>query len=366
MESPDLRSRCRMRRSVDWEHTNKEQMTFLEGKRTWVIAELSANHNGALENALELVRAAADAGADAVKIQTYTPETMTLDCEREEFLVRGGTLWDGRKLFDLYREAHLPWDWHGAIFDEAKRVGIPCFSTPFDATAVDFLEQFDPPVHKVASFELTDHPLLAKIASTGRPVILSTGMATAAEIREAVEVLRGGGCPEIVLLKCTSSYPAPAAEANLARIPDMAERFGVVAGLSDHTLGIEVPVAAVALGARVIEKHFCLSRDVPGPDSAFSLEPDEFREMVRAVRVVESAIGEATYERTAAEEKSLAFRRSLFFVRDMEAGETVGSDDVRVIRPGHGLPPKELRQVLGRKLSRAVSLGTPVAWDLLD
>ncbi len=354
-----------MPRSVDPENTSEQQMKFLEKNRTWVIAELSANHNGVLENALELVRMAADAGADAVKVQTYTPETMTLDCEREEFLVRGGTLWDGRKLFDLYREAHLPWDWHGAIFEEAKQAGIPCFSTPFDASAVDFLEQFDPPVHKVASFELIDHPLLAKIASTGRPVILSTGMATEAEIGEAVDVLRGGGCPEIVLLKCTSSYPAPADEANLSRIPDMAERFGVVAGLSDHTLGIEVPIAAVALGARVIEKHFCMSRDLPGPDSAFSLEPDEFREMVRAVRVVESAIGEPTYECTAAEEKSLAFRRSLFFVRDMEAGEVVGSDDVRVIRPGHGIPPKDLPQVLGRRVTRAVTRGAPVAHDLL-
>ena len=340
-------------------------MQFLSDNKTWIIAELSANHNGVRENALELVRMAANAGADAVKVQTYTPETMTLDCEREEFLVRGGTLWDGRKLFDLYREAHLPWDWHEAIFEEAKQAGIPCFSTPFDASAVDFLEQFDPPVHKVASFELIDHPLLAKIASTGRPVILSTGMATEEEIGEAVDVLRGGGCPEIVLLKCTSSYPAPPDEANLARIPDMMERFGVIAGLSDHTLGIEVPIAAVALGARVIEKHFCMSRDLPGPDSAFSLEPDEFREMVRAVRVVESAIGEPIYERTSAEEKSLAFRRSLFFVRDMEAGEVVGSDDVRVIRPGHGLPPKDLPQVLGRRVTRAVTRGAPVAHDLL-
>ena len=340
-------------------------MQFLSDNKTWIIAELSANHNGVRENALELVRMAANAGADAVKVQTYTPETMTLDCEREEFLVRGGTLWDGRKLFDLYREAHLPWDWHEAIFEEAKQAGIPCFSTPFDASAVDFLEQFDPPVHKVASFELIDHPLLAKIASTGRPVILSTGMATEEEIGEAVDVLRGGGCPEIVLLKCTSSYPAPPDEANLARIPDMMERFGVIAGLSDHTLGIEVPIAAVALGARVIEKHFCMSRDLPGPDSAFSLEPGEFREMVRAVRVVESAIGEPIYERTSAEEKSLAFRRSLFFVRDMEAGEVVCSDDVRVIRPGHGLPPKDLPQVLGRRVTRAVTRGAPVAHDLL-
>ncbi len=231
----------------------------------YIIAEISANHNGQLSNALEIVRLAAEAGADAVKIQTYTADTMTLDCESEPFIVRGGTLWDGRKLYDLYAEAHTPWDWHQAIFDEAKKHGLDCFSSPFDATAVDFLEQFDPPYHKIASFELTDHPLLEKIASTGRKVILSTGMASLEEIEESVEILKTGGCPEITLLKCTSSYPAPAEEANLSRIADMAGRFGVRAGLSDHTMGFLVPVAAVALGAQVIEKHFCRSRDEPGP-----------------------------------------------------------------------------------------------------
>ena len=275
----------------------------------YIIAEISANHNGELANALEIVRLAADAGADAVKIQTYTADTMTLDCDSEPFIVRGGTLWDGRKLYDLYAEAHTPWDWHQAIFDEAKKHGLDCFSTPFDSTAVDFLEQFNPPYHKVASFELTDHPLLEKIASTGRKVILSTGMATLEEIEESVAILREQGCPEITLLKCTSSYPAPAEEANLSRIADMATRFGVRAGLSDHTMGATVPIAAVALGARVIEKHFCRSRREPGPDSAFSMEPHEFREMVDAVRATEKAIGNNNYERTAAEEKSLSFRR---------------------------------------------------------
>lgn len=339
--------------------------SFLPEKGVWVIAELSANHNGSLEAALDLVRRAAEAGADAIKIQTYTADTMTLDCDRDEFKVGGGTLWDGRTLYELYEEAHTPWEWHDAIFAAAKDHGLACFSTPFDATAVDFLERFNPPCTKVASFELTDLPLLEKIGWTGRPVIASTGMATLAEIEEAVDTLRENGCPEVVLLKCTSSYPAPVEEANLARIPDMAERFGVVAGLSDHTMGATVPVAAVALGARVIEKHLCVSRDIPGPDSAFSLEPDEFAEMVRGVRAAALAVGEPTYDRTAAEEKSLAFRRSIFFTRDLDAGHVVTAEDVQVIRPAHGLPPKHLKEVIGKALVAAVTRGTPTSWDLL-
>jgi len=331
----------------------------------YIIAEISANHNGKLANALEIVRLAAEAGADAVKIQTYTADTMTLDCDNEPFIVRGGTLWDGRKLYDLYAEAHTPWDWHQAIFDEAKAHALDCFSTPFDATAVDFLEQFDPPYHKIASFELTDHPLLEKIASTGRKVILSTGMATLEEIEESVEILKSGGCPEITLLKCTSSYPAPAEEANLSRISDMAERFGVRAGLSDHTMGSTAPVVAVALGAQVIEKHFCRSRQEPGPDSVFSMEPDEFREMVSAVRVAEQAVGKSTYERTAAEAKSLSFRRSLFASTDIEEGEGFTSENVCVIRPSDGLEPKHYKSVLGKSAKEHISRGTPLSWDLI-
>ncbi len=339
---------------------------FLPDNGVWLIAEISANHNGSLEAALDLVRLAAEAGVDAVKIQTYTADTMTLDCDRAEFKVGGGTLWDGRTLYDLYQEAHTPWDWHEEIFAAAKEHGMACLSTPFDATAVDFLEQFDPPCHKVASFELTDLPLLEKIAATGRPVIASTGMGSLEEIEEAVTTLRANGCPEIVLLKCTSSYPASAEEANLVCIPDMAERFGVVTGLSDHTMGVAVPVAAVALGARVIEKHFCRSRDVPGPDSAFSLEPAEFAEMVTGARAAALAVGEATYERTAAEEKSLVFRRSIFFREDLEAGHLITDTDVQVIRPAHGLAPKYLGEVIGKKLKESVTRGTPASWEQFE
>ncbi|MDB4272750.1 pseudaminic acid synthase [Akkermansiaceae bacterium] len=333
--------------------------------RCYLIAEISANHNGQLDTALEIVRLAAESGADAVKIQTYTADTMTLDCDAEPFIVQGGTLWDGQKLYDLYAQAHTPWDWHQAIFDEAAAHGLECFSSPFDATAVDFLEQFNPAYHKVASFELTDHPLLQKIASTGRKVIMSTGMSTLEEIEESVQVLREGGCPEITLLKCTSSYPAPADEANLVRIADMAQRFGVRTGLSDHTMGATVPIAAVALGAQVIEKHFCRSRSEPGPDSAFSMEPHEFKAMAEAIRITEKAIGSADYSLTKAEEKSLRFRRSLFASRDIAAGEKFTPENVRVIRPGDGLAPKNLPSVLGKTASCDIPFGTPLSTDHL-
>jgi len=329
----------------------------------YVIAELSANHNGSLDTALELVRLAAEAGADAVKLQTYTADTLTIDCDNSYFRIAGGTLWDGATLHDLYRQAFTPWEWHGAIFAEAGRAGIDCFSTPFDDTAVDFLEQFNPPYTKIASFELNHLPLLRKIGSTGRPAILSTGMATYQEIAESVGVLRSAGCPRISLLKCTSSYPAPADEANLARIPHMAQEFGVTAGLSDHTMGIAVPVAAVALGARIIEKHLCRSRSEPGPDSAFSLEPEEFRQMVDAVRTAARAVGEVVYEPTQGELKSLVFRRSLFVTENVREGEPLTSASVRVIRPGHGLHPRHYEEVLGRKAARDLARGTPLAWD---
>lgn len=330
---------------------------------TYIIAEISANHNGSLDAALEMVRMAKECGADAVKIQTYTADTLTLDCDNEFFLIKGGTLWDGRTLYDLYQEAHTPWEWHEAIFAEAKAAGIDCFSTPFDETAVDFLEKFDPPYHKIASFELVHHPLLRKVARTGRPVILSTGMATLREIAAAVEVLRENGCTDLSLLKCTSSYPAPPEEANLARIRHMAQTFHCKAGLSDHTLGFAVPVAAVALGATIIEKHFCRSRNEPGPDSAFSLEPDEFRIMVDAVRVAEKAVGRITYERTEKERSGLAFRRSLFFARDLPAGHRISDGDVRIVRPGYGLPPEFLDAIRSRSLKIPVTRGTPVTWE---
>ena len=271
----------------------KAMITELATTHCYIIAEISANHNGSLDAALEMVAIAKEAGADAVKIQTYTADTLTLDCDNEYFRIGGGTLWDGTTLHELYKKAYTPWEWHTDIFAEAKRLEIDCFSTPFDESAVDFLEQFDPPFYKIASFELNHHPLLEKVAATGRPVIMSTGMATLADIEGSVAVLRANGCTDLTLLKCTSSYPAPASEANLARIPDMIKRFKVRVGLSDHTLGTTVPVVAVALGATVIEKHFCRSRKEPGPDSAFSLEPREFAEMVRAVRIAEQAIGVA-------------------------------------------------------------------------
>jgi pseudaminic acid synthase len=338
---------------------------FSKTGSTYIIAEISANHNGSLDAALNLVRVAKECGADAVKIQTYTADTLTLDCDNEYFRISGGTLWDGKTLHQLYQEAHTPWGWHDAIFAEARKISIDCFSTPFDDTAVDFLEQFDPPCHKIASFELVHDPLLRKIAATGRPVILSTGMATLEEIAHAVHTLKTGGCAEFALLKCTSSYPAPPSEANLARIPHMASAFDCVTGLSDHTMGIAVPVAAVALGAKIIEKHLCLSRGISGPDSAFSLEPDEFREMIEAVRIAESAIGKVTYEPTAKEKSGMAFRPSLFFVRDLPAGHAIQPEDIRIMRPGHGLPPRDIGFVLGRCLERSVTRGTPVTLDFL-
>ncbi|MCW8138884.1 MAG: pseudaminic acid synthase, partial [Planctomycetota bacterium] len=280
------------------------------GHPTFVVAELSANHHQRFDEAVELVRAAKAAGADAVKLQTYTADTMTIASERPEFRVRGGMLWDGRLLHDLYQEAYTPWEWQPKLKDLAEELGLECFSTPFDATAVEFLEAMNVPAHKVASFEVVDLPLLERIGRTGKPVIMSTGMATLAEIDEAVRTLRGAGCPALALLKCTSAYPAPPEAANLRTIPHLAAAFGVVAGLSDHTLGTAVPVAAVALGAYVIEKHFTLSRDVPGPDSAFSLEPPEFRQMVDAVRVAEQALGAVTYGPSQHERAGLAFRRS--------------------------------------------------------
>jgi pseudaminic acid synthase len=333
------------------------------GQPVYVVAELSANHSGSLDVARELVRAAHAAGADAVKLQTYTADTLTIRSDRSEFRIGGGTLWDGRTLYDLYQEAATPWEWHADLFAEARRLGIDCFSTPFDASAVDFLEQFNPPAHKIASFELVDLALLRKVAVTRRPVILSTGMATLEEITDAVAALREAGCRELALLKCTSSYPAPAEEANLRTIGHLASTFNCPVGLSDHTLGIACPVVAVSLGACLIEKHFTLSRKSPGPDSAFSLEPAEFAEMVRAVRMAEAMLGSVHYGLTPAEVKSRVFRRSLFAVADIAAGERFTEHNVRSIRPGHGLPPKNLPQILGKRAARAISRGEPLAWD---
>lgn len=333
---------------------------------TFIVAELSANHHQRLDEALKLVRAARDVGADAVKLQTYTADTMTIACDRPEFRVSGGMLWDGKLLHDLYQEASTPWEWQPELKAEAERLGMECFSTPFDASAVDFLERMDVRAYKVASFELVDVPLLQKIGQTRKPVIMSTGMATLVELEEAVSTLRSAGTTQLALLRCTSAYPAPAAEADLRTIPDLAAKFGVVVGLSDHTMGVALPVAAVALGARVIEKHFTLSRAVPGPDSAFSLEPHEFKQMVDAVRSVEQALGGVRYGPTAAEQAALKYRRSLFVVEDVRKGDRFDARNVRSIRPGHGLPPRELREVLRCRAARDLPRGTPLRREHLD
>jgi pseudaminic acid synthase len=344
------------------------------GKPVYVIAELSANHNRDFEKAALLVRAAKDAGADAVKLQTYTPQTITLDSDREEFRVSGGTLWDGRTLHDLYSEAYMPWDWQPALKRLAEDLKLDCFSSAFDSTAVDFLEKMGVPVHKVASFELVDIPLIQKMARTGKPLIMSTGMATAEEIDEALQAARAAGATQIALLKCTSAYPAPPEEMNLRTIPEMARRFGVPVGLSDHSMGIAVPVAAVALGACILEKHLTLSRSIPGPDSAFSLEPHEFKSMVDAVRTAEKALGvqfgevqfgEVQFCLSAKEQASRAHRRSLFVVEDVAQGEAFTAANVRSIRPGNGLHPRHLPEVLGKSAAHGIKRGTPLCWEFV-
>jgi N-acetylneuraminate synthase len=335
------------------------------GGPTYIIAELSANHGQNFEQAVRLVRAAKEAGADAVKLQTYTADTLTIRCDRREFQVGGGTLWDGRTLYDLYGEAYTPWEWQPKLKALADDLRLDLFSTPFDPTAVDFLQQMQVPAYKVASFELVDLPLIQKIARTGKPIIMSTGMATLAEIAEAVETARQAGAPELALLKCTSAYPAPPEEMNLRTIPHLAEAFHVPAGLSDHTLGIAVSVAAVALGACIVEKHFTLSRKEPGPDSAFSLEPHEFRAMVDAIRTAEKALGGVNYGLSTKEEACRTFRRSLFAVQDIKAGELFTPENVRSIRPGHGLPPRHLAEVIGSRARRDIPRGTPLSWDLV-
>ena len=331
------------------------------GSPAYIVAELSANHNQDLDRAIQIVEAAAEADADAIKLQTYRPDTITIECDKEPFKIDEGP-WAGRTLYDLYEEAYTPWDWHPELQEVAHDRGLDFFSTPFDPTAVKFLEELDVPVYKIASFENVDLPLIRQIAETGKPTIMSTGMATLAEIDEAVRAFREAGGTELALLACTSSYPAPPEEMHLRRIPHLAETFDVAPGLSDHTLGTEVPVAGVALGARIVEKHLTLSREKEGPDSDFSLEPDEFAEMVQAVRKTEKALGEVSYETTEKEAESETFRRSLFVVEDINKGETLTNENVRSIRPGNGLAPKHIELVLGRSAARDISRGTPLAW----
>ncbi len=340
--------------------------TIGPGQPVYIVAELSANHNQNFEQAQRIVHAAKEAGADAVKVQTYTADTITLSSDRECFQVRGGTLWDGRTLYDLYQEAHTPWAWQPKLKALCDELNLDFFSSAFDPTAVDFLETMSVPVHKIASPELVDIPLIQKMAETGKPLILSTGMATVDEIEEAIAAARTAGANQIVLLRCTSAYPAPPEEMNLRSIPDMAQRFGLPVGLSDHTPGIAVSVAAVALGASLIEKHLTLSRAAGGPDSAFSLEPAEFKSLVEAIRSAEKSLGQLQYGPTAHEIRTRVFRRSLFVVRDMKKGEVFTAESVRSIRPANGLHPRHLPQVLGRCATVDIERGTPVSWELVE
>jgi N-acetylneuraminate synthase len=331
----------------------------------YVIAEMSANHHQELPEALAILDAAREAGADAVKLQTYTPDTLTIDCDAPPFRIGSGTLWEGRRLYELYGEAYMPWEWHEPLQKRAAELGIDLFSTAYDASALEFLETLDMPAYKIASFENVDLPLIRRIAATGKPIILSTGMASLAEIAEAVEAAREAGGRQIALLKCTSAYPSPPDEMNLATIPHLADAFGVPVGLSDHTLGPAIPVAAVALGCCILEKHFTRSRSRPGPDSAFSLEPAEFRQMVDMVRDAEAALGGVHYGVGEREAASRVFRRSLFVVADVKAGEVFTERNLRSIRPGYGLAPKHWNEVLGRRASRDITRGTPLEWGMV-
>lgn len=331
----------------------------------YVIAELSANHNGKLETALRIVEEARRAGADAVKLQTYRPDTITLNCNGEEFRIRGG-LWDGRTLYDLYEEAHMPWQWHRPLFEYARKLGITIFSSPFDNTAIDLLEDLNAPAYKIASFEAVDLPLIKYAASTGKPMIISTGMADAEEIQEAIDAAREGGCKELAILHCVSGYPAPAEDYNLRTIPDMAERFGLVVGLSDHTRDNTTAIASIAMGASIIEKHFTLDRNGGGPDDSFSLEPADMAALCASVKSTWLALGQVDYGRKSSEQGNAQFRRSLYFVDSLKAGEKIKPEHVRSVRPGYGLAPKHLESIIGCRMLVDVKAGQPVLLSLLQ
>lgn len=342
-----------------------DKLNITIDRPVFIIAELSANHNGSLENAIATIRAAKRAGADAIKLQTYTADTITIDCKRDDFMLKQGTIWDGKYLYDLYKEAYTPWEWHAELYRIAKEEGLFCFSSPFDKTAVDLLEDLNSPAYKIASFEITDIPLIEYVASKGKPVIISTGIAGLEDIELAVSACKRMGNEEIILLKCTSSYPAPIEEANLIMIPDLAKRFGVVTGLSDHTLGMNVPVIATVLGAKVIEKHFIVDRSIGGPDASFSLDENEFTKMVKAVREAEIAIGKVDYSLTDKMQKSREHSRSLYVVESIKEGEYITEQNVRSIRPGYGLHPKHYKDVIGKKAKMNLEFGTPLNFDLL-
>lgn len=330
---------------------------FDDSHKTFIIAELSANHNGSIATAIETIRAAKRAGADAIKFQTYTADTITLDSKKDDFKINQGTLWDGRYLHELYQEAYTPWEWHQQLFDVAEEEGLVCFSSPFDFTAVDFLEKLNVPAYKIASFEITDIPLIEYTASKGKPMIISTGIAEYADVKLAVDACRKVGNNEIIILKCTSSYPAPIDEANLIMIQQMAKDFDVITGLSDHTIGTLVPIVATTLGARVIEKHFILDRSIGGPDASFSMNEQEFTEMVKSVRAAESAIGIASYELTKKQQSGRAFSRSLYISKDLQEGEIVSAEHIRSVRPGFSLHPKYLKELIGKKALKNFTIG---------
>ena len=317
--------------------------------KTFIIAELSANHNGSLDTAIETIKAAKRAGADAIKLQTYTADTLTIDCKKEDFIIKNGSIWDGKNFYELYKEAYTPWKWHPKLFEVAKSEGLVCFSSPFDRAAVDLLETLNVPIYKIASFEITDIPLIEYVASKGKPVILSTGIATVEDIKLAIETIRKHGNNEIALLKCTSSYPAPPDDANLSMIQDFASRYNVISGLSDHTLGITAPIVATSLGAKIIEKHFILNRSIGGPDASFSLDEKEFTRMVEAVRSTEKLIGEVNYDLTDKQKAGRAFSRSLYIVKDVKKGDIITKDNIKSIRPGFGLHPKHYYTIMGKK-----------------
>lgn len=333
-------------------------------ERPYVIAELSANHNGKFETAIKVIEEAKEAGADAVKLQTYTADTITLNSNADEFQIHGG-LWDGKTLYELYQEAHMPWEWHKPLFDHARKLGITIFSSPFDNTAVDLLENLNAPAYKIASFEAVDLPLIKYVASTGKPMIISTGMADAEEMQEAIEAAREGGCKELAILHCVSGYPAPAEDYNLRTISDMIERFGLVTGLSDHTLDNTTAIASVVMGASIIEKHFTLDRNGGGPDDSFSLEPAELAALCRDSKTAWAALGKVDYGRKSSEQGNVKFRRSLYFVKDMNAGEIITEDCIRSVRPGFGLPPKFTDKVIGRSVKADVQKNTPISWMVL-
>ena len=331
----------------------------------YIIAELSANHNGDINRAFEILEMAKECGADAIKIQTYTQDTLTIDCDKEDFKIKGG-LWDNRTLYDLYTEAHMPWEWHKPLFDRAKELGITIFSSPFDFTAVDLLEQLGAPAYKIASFEAIDIPLIEYVAKTGKPMIISTGMANEEEIQEAIDAARHAGCKDLVVLHCVSGYPAPAGDYNLATIPDMAERFDVLTGLSDHTIDNTTAIASVVLGACLIEKHVTLDRNGGGPDDSFSLEKPELAQLCRDSKTAWQALGKVNYERKESEKGNMVFRRSLYAIKDIKVGENFTLENVRSIRPGYGLKPKELVNILGRKAVKDIERGTPLCVNLIE